>query len=66
MINKQIQNLISHLNTRDKEVLRIATNALYFDDSSDYRSALWDIVTEISINTIEDCTSELFKMLNEE
>jgi hypothetical protein len=30
---------------KESEALRIAVKAIYFDDSSDYQSYLWDIVT---------------------
>ena len=31
-----------------EEVTKVANNALYFDDSSDYRTALWEILAIIS------------------
>lgn len=30
--------------TKEEKILKIANNALYFDDSSDYGSALWEIL----------------------
>ena len=33
-----------NLSEREKKVYQIANNALYFDDSSDYHSALWAIL----------------------
>lgn len=32
----------------NEAVKRIANNALYFDDSSDYATALWEILQEVS------------------
>ncbi len=34
----------NNLSEREKKVYRIANNALYFDDSSDYQTALWEIL----------------------
>jgi len=34
-----------------KKIKKIANNVLYFDDNSDYRSALWEILMEIDPNT---------------
>jgi hypothetical protein len=31
-----------------EEVTKVASNALYFDDSSDYRTALWEILAIIN------------------
>ena len=31
----------------EKEIFKIANNALYFDDNSDYATALWEILAEI-------------------
>ena len=50
----------------DKEILKIASNAIYFNDSSDYLSALWEIVNTITENKIKDCDSELFDLLNKD
>lgn len=33
-----------NLSEREKKVYRIANNVLYFDDSSDYQTALWEIL----------------------
>ena len=30
---------------KEKEAFKIANNALYFDDSSDYQSALWEVMS---------------------
>lgn len=30
---------------KEKEAHRIANNAIYFDDSADYGSALWEIIS---------------------
>ena len=34
----------NNLSEHEKKVYQIANNALYFDDSSDYQSALWAIL----------------------
>lgn len=57
---------INDLNNADKEILRIASNAIYFNDNSDYLSALWEIVNIVSDNKVEDCDSKLFDLLNED
>ena len=33
-----------NLSECEKKVYQIANNALYFDDSSDYQAALWEIL----------------------
>jgi len=33
---------------REKEVYRIANNALYFDDNSDYKTALWEVLAALN------------------
>jgi len=54
------------LTEQEKQILKIATNAIYFNDNSDYLSALWDIVNEIvgRGKEIKECDSELFNLLN--
>jgi len=52
------------LTDQQKQILKIATNAIYFNDNSDYLSALWDIVYEIAGKEIRECDSELFNLLN--
>jgi len=37
-----------------KKVKKLANNALYFDDSSDYGTALWQILTVVSPETFKD------------
>ena len=59
-----IQNIIKTLTKQQLEILKIATNAIYFNDNSDYLSALWDIVNEITDSKVKDCDSELFNLLN--
>lgn len=59
------QDLINNLTRLEKTILKIASNAIYFDDNSDYLSALWEIVNEISNSQIEECNSELFELLND-
>jgi len=58
--------ILEKLTPREKEILRIASNAIYFNDRSDYLSALWEVVNLLSNNSIEDCNSILFELLNEE
>jgi len=36
--------VIGTLTKQEKEILKIANNALYFEDNSDYEPALWDIL----------------------
>jgi len=38
------------METNTKEALSIAVKAIYFDDSSDYLSALWEIVNILGGN----------------
>jgi len=61
----KLKTIINDLTGRDKEILRIASNALYFNDSSDYHGALWEIVIELTNCKIEKCNGELFKLLND-
>ncbi len=35
---------MSKMSKREKEAYRIANNALYFADNSDYCSALWEVL----------------------
>ena len=35
------------MNDKEKEVFKIANNALYFADNSDYGTALWEILREL-------------------
>ena len=58
-----IQNIIKTLTKQQLEILKIATNAIYFNNRSDYLSALWDIVNEITSGNIKECDSELFDLL---
>jgi len=59
-----IEKLLKTLTNQQIKILKIATNAIYFNDNSDYLSALWDIVNEISGSKIEYCDSKLFDLLN--
>jgi hypothetical protein len=36
------------------KIKKIANNALYFDDSSDYQTALWEILTVTSPELFEE------------
>lgn len=33
---------------RERQAYRIANNALYFDDSSDYKTALWEVLAALN------------------
>jgi hypothetical protein len=55
---------INELNIKELDILKIATDALYFNDSSDFRNALWEIVNLISENKIDNCGSELHLEIN--
>jgi len=43
------ESMIQALDWRDEKIKAIANNAIYFDDSSDYRSALYDICKELQM-----------------
>ena len=38
---------VQHLTPADREALRAAVAALYFDDSADYETALWTVVAAL-------------------
>lgn len=59
-----VEDLVNNLTGLEKEILKIASNAIYFNDNSDYLSALWEIINEVSNRQIEECNSELFELLN--
>ncbi len=65
-MDNKLKSFINKLSNKDREVLTIATNSIYFNDSSDYRTALWEIINFLSNERIEECDSELFELLNEE
>ena len=56
---------MSKLTPNQKEALHIAIAAIYFNDSSDYESALWSIVKELggeeAIKDLEKNPSEAFR-----
>ncbi len=63
-----IQNNIDDLPKNIKKALNNAISVLYFDDNSDYKTALYEIVTNI-LNTDDDFLdekniNEIFKYLN--
>ena len=49
---------------KEKNALAIAVKAIYFDDSSDYQSLLWEIVTILggdeASNLLEEDAQEAF------
>jgi len=50
-LRKAIQDMIGdRIKTREltEKVTQIANNVIYFDDSSDYRTALWEILSAIN------------------
>lgn len=59
-----LEGIIESLTPKEKEVLNIASNAIYFNDRADYIRALWEIVIQLSDNQIKDCNSKLFELLN--
>jgi len=42
------------MSDKEKQVFAIANNALYFDDNSDYGTALWQILKEIKPELFKD------------
>lgn len=46
--------LIDELTNRLIEIGRVANNALYFQDSSDYNSALWKILKTVEPDEFDD------------
>ncbi len=58
MKNRAIKAAVKWHEEDKKEVLNkikiIANNALYFTDNSDYKNALWDILTTISPDIIDE------------
>ena len=53
------------MNTIDK-VYAIANNVLYFDDNSDYSSALWKILEVIKPELFKECTWPILDYFEEE
>jgi hypothetical protein len=41
-----------------KEAIKISNNVLYFDDSSDYQTALWEILTLLTEKNYDDINLE--------
>ncbi len=39
---------MNNMTDREKEAYRLANNALYFDDSSDYKTALWEVLAALN------------------
>lgn len=52
--NDKRDELIEALFNRLTEIGRVANNALYFQDSSDYNSALWNILKMIEPDEFDD------------
>lgn len=46
--------LLEELKNRTLKIRAIANNALYFDDSSDYKKALWDILRVLDPSKFKD------------
>jgi hypothetical protein len=57
---------LDSLSTREREVLNHAVSALYFNDSSDYINALWDIVYTMLHVECDPDIRWLYKQLNPE
>jgi len=63
-MNRKIIDQLNKLSIKELKILKIAISALYFNDNSDYITALWRIIKLLSKDTITECNSELFDYLN--
>jgi len=47
------------------EIVKIANNVLYFDDNSDYCTALWEILTKSKPEMFEDSDEPVLKYIED-
>ena len=51
---KEADRLINKLNVKIFDIGKIANNLIYFDDNSDYKSGLWEILDMCHLACDED------------